>query len=471
MVKFFLRRSLVIIGILSVLVACSSLSSQLSEGTLIVINANVITGEGLDVLENHAVIIENDEIIAIQRMEDVGEIEGFDIIDAKNGYLVPGFIDTHAHVGVGPVSVKMDEKLPVPFMTPSESIADRTLEALLKHGITTARDPGGDINTIVSAKRRVEDGVISGPQLFVAGDIIDTVRFDNLTVSVRTADQVRAEVRRQVKTGVDWIKLYTGLSKDLVAAGIDEAHQQGVKVTGHLQNTNWTDAAKLGIDSLVHIIPGAKELLATDKHAEYEASILSGKAILKWFELADYESTQITEMIASLHENNVSVDPTLVVFHAMAFGDQDTYLKNPALEYAAPELLTNWQTVFNFNLGWSQDDFKYAHSVWPRFSEFTKLLYDSGVHLTAGSDANNPWIVPGESFHTELELLVKAGIPEKEVIAIATRNGAELLGIQNNVGTISPAKRADIVLLKNNPYDDIRSTRQIIWVMQNGSIK
>jgi len=159
------------------------------------------------------------------------------------------------------------------------------------------------------------------------------------------------------------------------------------------------------------------------------------------------------------------------MFHALAFGDQDRYLKNPALKHAAPELLENWQTTFNFNIGWTQDDFSYAQSIWPRVSEFVKLLHDSGVTLTAGTDANNPWIVPGDSFHKELELLVVAGISEQEVITIATKNGAELLGIQDRIGTISPNKQADLVLLQRNPYEDITSTREIIWVMQNGHIQ
>lgn len=461
-------RLLPILIAFSLLPACSSFSTK---GTLIISNVNVITGEGGNVLTNHAVIIDNDKIVAIRSMNEMNGVQSADIIDAQNAYLVPGFIDTHVHVGIGPVGAKLEGEEPVLFTAPSASIAEHTLGTLLNYGITTARDPGGDINTTVAAKRRVQNGEIAGPHLFVAGDILDTMKFENLAATVTTPDDIRAEVSRQASLGVDWIKLYTGLTKDLVAAAIEEAHSQDVKVTGHLQKTSWKDASQLGIDSIVHILPGSTELLPSRKHAEYKASMANSLFMFKWFEFADFNSANIEDMITSLRENNVSVDPTLAVFHAMAFGDQDSYLKNPALKHASPELVDNWQTTFNFNLGWTQDDFNYAQSIWPRVSKFAKRLHDSGITLTTGTDANNPWVVPGDSFHKELELLVAAGISEREVITIATRNGAELLGIQDRIGTISPYKQADLVLLQRNPYEDITATREIIWVMQNGDIQ
>ena len=99
---------------------------------------------------------------------------------------------------------------------------------MLKYGVTTARDPGGASHVTLPAKQRLKAGEIDGPDLWVAGDIIDTARFENLAATVTTTEDVRAEVARQAEAGVDWIKLYTSLSPDMVAAGIDEAHVRGV---------------------------------------------------------------------------------------------------------------------------------------------------------------------------------------------------------------------------------------------------
>ena len=82
----------------------------------------------------------------------------------------------------------------------------------------------------------------------------------------------------------------------------------------------------------------------------------------------------------------------------------------------------------------------------------------------------NPWTVPGVSFHRELELHVNAGIPPLAVLSIATRNGAQSLGILDEVGTLEVGKRADLVALEGDPVKDIRNTRRVVWVMQNGAL-
>jgi imidazolonepropionase-like amidohydrolase len=97
-----------------------------------------------------------------------------------------------------------------------------------------------------------------------------------------------------------------------------------------------------------------------------------------------------------------------------------------------------------------------------------KRLHTGGVLLTAGSDVTNPWVIPGESLHQELELLNQAGIAPREVLRIGTRNGARALGILGEVGTLEARKRADLVVLAADPTVKIANTRSIRAVMQNG---
>jgi imidazolonepropionase-like amidohydrolase len=97
-----------------------------------------------------------------------------------------------------------------------------------------------------------------------------------------------------------------------------------------------------------------------------------------------------------------------------------------------------------------------------------KVYFDSGVLLTVGSDEPNPWIVPGPSLHREMALLVQAGIPRAEVLKMATSNAAKALGIEAEAGTIAPGKRADLVLLSEDPTVEISNTGNIVWVMKGG---
>jgi imidazolonepropionase-like amidohydrolase len=99
-----------------------------------------------------------------------------------------------------------------------------------------------------------------------------------------------------------------------------------------------------------------------------------------------------------------------------------------------------------------------------------KMLHNEGILITAGTDANNPWIVPGDSFHKELILLKDCGLSPAEVLKIATLNGAKLLGIDYRTGTIEKGKEADLILLNANPLDDLGNIRDIHAVLSNGTV-
>jgi imidazolonepropionase-like amidohydrolase len=392
------------------------------------------------------------------------------IIDATGKYLAPGFIEAHNHFAVGEAGFDMSGGAPKLVMNIVEGVPEYSLLAMLANGITTTRDPGGKTEITTSVKEKVENGTLVGPEVFVAGSIIDTTSFKNLVSTVKTEAEIRREVRKQHESGVDYIKLYTSLSPDQLEAGIDEAHKLGLKTIAHLENTSWTEAAKRGLDDIVHIIPGNEELLPREYREEFTKSILLGTQwFYKWFEYVDFDGPEIEEMIRVMKENDVSVDPTLVLFHSVFFADEDIYQNNPALQYVPDVMIENWKT-FNFNLGWSEEDYERAKAAWGKVEEFTQLLHNSGIMLTAGTDANNPWIPAGESFHRELELLAASGISKSDVLKIATVNGARLLNTDHRTGTVQEGKEADLVILKKNPLDDISHTRDIDLVLMNGRV-
>jgi hypothetical protein len=326
-------------------------------------SVTVITGDGGPPLAARTVIVRGDRIDAVLPANEGILPPGAEIIDAGGCYLVPGFVDTHAHVAMGPITVELHDGQPAMTMEPLPSVAEATARNLLGHGITLARDPGGPAHLTTATRDRIARGALPGPALQVAGDVIDTSRFDNLVATVSSVEDVRTEVARQAGLGVDWIKLYVGLTPDLIAAGIDEAHRHGLRVTGHLQRTTWTQAARAGMDSIVHATPGSAELLPYDARAGYLASMTTTLFMMQWFGLVDRDATVITEMLATLRDHDVSVDPTLVVFHSMAHGDRPRYTENPALELVPTELVSNGRTFFNFNFGWTPEDFATARGL------------------------------------------------------------------------------------------------------------
>jgi predicted amidohydrolase YtcJ len=145
-------------------------------------------------------------------------------------------------------------------------------------------------------------------------------------------------------------------------------------------------------------------------------------------------NTEINEMIKSLVTHEVPIDPTLDIYEAMLKDDtNDQYL-------------------------------------WSKVLRLAKMMYDNGVEILSGTDIPNFGLIPGESLHHELELLVESGISPLDVIKIATRNGADALGILNKVGTIENGKEADMIVLAANPIDNISNTKKIEAIINDGKL-
>jgi hypothetical protein len=253
-----------------------------------------------------------------------------------------------------------------------------------------------------------------------------------------------------------------------VRAAVEEAHARGVKVIGHLQATTWTDAARDGIDFIAHGAPWAAACLPEGRRAAYADAVREEggmKARLRWLEWVDPSGPEIAEMARELAERGVVVDPTLVAYDTKFRGDDPRYVESPDLAIAPPVMLAGWKRT-TFTSDWTKADYARGHALWPRVLDLVRTYQRRGVRLAAGSDLPNPWVVPGAGFHRELELLVESGIPVAEVLSIATRNGAAALGL--DAGTVEPGRRADLVVLEENPLADIRNTRRIRLVVRGG---
>jgi imidazolonepropionase-like amidohydrolase len=407
-----------------------SLSNQTltsnNTGAVILKGAILIDGTGALPRPNTTIVIDGNRIVFVSN----NTADNFDLnfsaansVNLTGKYIIPGLFDMHAHVA----SVLKDSY--------NQSESEYALRMLLNHGITTIRNPGGPTEQSVALRDNASEGRIVGPQIFTAGQLLNTpqIPVPFIEKRVQTEQDVRQEVHTQVVAGVDYIKLYVGLTPDLVKAAIDEAHFYGKKVIGHLYMTSWTDAANLGIDALTHGVPVSPFLLSEADQRKFLESGDHPFNHLLWLDLVDLDGPEINNMISALVNNDIPVDPTLDIYEIITKESQHQYL-------------------------------------WPKVLQLTKMLYDNGVTILSGTDIPNFDLVPGASLHHELEILVEAGIPPLEVIKIATRNGAQALGIEEDVGTIEPRKQADMLILSDSPVDDISNTKKIEAVVNNGHI-
>lgn len=435
---------------------------------IVVQDVTVIDGSGGPALPHRDVRIEGFRISGIAPTGAIAPTRGAEVLDGRGRFLVPGFVDMHAHVTYLEWTRDAEGRSIGVY---DRATTEKALKLLLAFGVTTVRNPGAPAEEAVRLREDLAHGRVIGPKLFTAGEPLDRAAdFDGLMRPVGSVEDVRREVARQAKIGVDFIKLYAGLPPALVAAGIAEAHGHGLKAIGHLQATSWREAADLGIDGLCHGASWAPEELAPERREAYRRAVASRgpmKARLDWLDAAEPHGRVLTATIRSLVNHGVSVDPTLVAYESKFKGDDPKYTESADLELAPGPMRASFPRI-SFVSDWSVHEFQRGHDLWSKMMTLARLYSEDGVLLTVGSDEPNAWLVPGPSFHREMALLVEAGIAPREVLKMATANAARALGIASRAGTIEAGKRADLVLLSADPTADIANTRKIEWVMKAG---
>jgi imidazolonepropionase-like amidohydrolase len=404
----------------------------------------LIDGTGDPTKPNSVIIIKGNKIIAVTNETEYGnqyynslinnETAKVNVLNLTGKYVIPGLFDMHAHVA----GVRKNSY--------NQNYSENALEMLLDYGVTTIRSPAGPTNQSIALKHNVSKGNMEGPEMFTAGVLLNDpqIAIPFVEKQITNEEQAREEVRHQAEAGVDFIKLYVGLPPNLVKAAVDEAHSLGIRVIGHLYMTSWTEAANLGIDALTHGVPVNPFLLPSgDKREQFLENGGGPFEHFLWLDLVDLNSAEIEEMINTLVEYDIPVDPTLSIYEVMLKEDGDDDVDDG---FSDPQNQLRWAKVL----------------------QLTKMMYDNGVQILSGSDIPNFGLVPGASLHNELELLLEAGIKPLEVIEIATNNGARALGIDDRVGTIQPQKQADMIILSANPIENISNTKKIEAVLVDG---
>jgi imidazolonepropionase-like amidohydrolase/predicted esterase len=439
------------------LAACAAASAyEPGAASLVLRGVTVIDGTGAAPRANLDVVIVGEQIAAIHPSGARRYARDARVLELPGRYVMPGLIDTHAHVTILRFHTQDDGTTRSEYR---RDLSERTLRQLLAHGVTTVRNPSAPAEAGAALRDDVARGRTVGPRILTSGEHLNDSRL--------TEEELRAEVRRQAAAGVDMIKVYSGLHPAQVAAVIGEAHGLGLPVVGHLHRTTWTEAARFGIDAITHGSPWSPAYLPPERRAEYGEIRDFMHARLFWLETVDLDGPEIAEMIRELADRRIPVDPTLITYHTKFFGDDPRWTEHPELALV-PELAEEWGAGGTWVSHWTPADFTRARALWPRVEALIRRFHEGGVLLSVGSDLPQPWTIPGLSVHQEMELLMQAGIPPGEVLRQATRNGAEALGLLDTIGTVEVGKRADLLVLSADPTVDIRHTRSIEAVIQGG---
>lgn len=430
--------------LLAVLAACAPRHKD----RIALVGGNLISGAGDPVLRDAVIVVFQGKI------ETIAPREGFEIpksateVDVTGSWIIPGLIDGHAH---------------------TERWA---LNRYVAAGVTTVRDAHGEQDSILHLREEVSLGGLIAPRIYSAGAMIDgaPATWPNAS-EVKTADEARRAVDRRAVLGVDFLKLYTRITPELLKPLMDEASTFSLKVTAHLGLTDALTAARMGVGSIEHLsgIPEAASKSPEKFYAEHRASFWRGWT---WFEKswAGLDSAAMGRVAESLAEAKVTMIPTLVLHETFSRLDDPAILASKDLKTVPDSQVKKWDLPgMVARAGWTGADFTAFRASRGNQDLFLREFRSAGGRIVAGTDASNQMLVPGLSLHTELQLLVDAGLTPSDALQTATLSAAQLLGA-DSLGILAPGRVADLVILRANPLNDIRNTRTVQRVMVRGQL-
>jgi imidazolonepropionase-like amidohydrolase len=186
--------------------------------------------------------------------------------------------------------------------------------------------------------------------------------------------------------------------------------------------------------------------------------------------MLDIDAPAVATLVSTLAEHQVEVNPNLVSNWVSVYDSDPETIKRLEPHYALERLRKQWEGRPPRSPPKELEDVE--RRAYAFDEQLIQRLHRAGVLLTAGTDTGVtvPWMVPGVSFHVDLQLLQAAGIPAADVLRIGTSNAARALGVADRLGTIQDGKFADLVVLSDNPLADIANTRRIVSVMKGGEI-
>jgi hypothetical protein len=426
-------------------------------GDQIIRDVTILSAPGFVAQHGREVIVRNGIIVAVQAQQSTRPA-GTTIIDGGGGYLIPGFVDMHAHLLVP----RCDQTPGAPAGF-DIALSERMMGVLLDFGITSIRSPANPTVDGLALRDRLNRGEVRGPFARASAELINDPAL--------TPEAMRAAIRANLPSRPDYIKLYTRIRPDVLAAGVDEAHRHGLEVIGHLGATSWRRGAEDGIDYLTHTADWSAETLRPDRRAAYREAVQRDGAFrgrIRWLELLDLESDEARATVVAIASRGIAIDPTLVAYAAKFTPPTDPRFRANRQRAAVPELLADWQNCGTGADDWTEPDYRRWAAAQPKLHRWLRMLHDAGVPLLIGSDITNPWVIPGESLHQEMALLTQAGFSPQQVLTMATANGAAALRLGDRTGRIAPGLEADMVLLRGDPVREIGNSRTIQWVMEDG---
>lgn len=415
---------------------------------LLIKNVSILDVNAGKFISSQNVFINSDKIIKITKSSTT-DYNVKTTVDGTGKFLIPGLWDMHTHNWWN-------------LHFSNHYVAN---------GVLGVRNMYTPMNFITPLKDSINQNLIVGPKYYAAGRVLEGKKPDFPDwIVVDSLHKIKPALDSLQSEGSDFVKVYNKISREVYFELTKEAKKRGMSIQGHLpMSVKAEEASNAGQKSFEHLL-GIPDMCTHDQ-------LFQNKHGFNWYAAVmnedDYGTVKINENLAkktlrTLKKNQTYVCPTLCIWYNLMH--PDLRFEDDQMVKTLPSEITDfWKnTLSRFRK--RDSTYKQVASLkYENFKKVTYLLYKNGVPLLAGTDVMNPYCYPGYSLHKELELLKDCGIPNAEILKMATINPATFWNL-TDYGEVKVGFVASLILLDENPLIDIANTKKIQAVILKGKL-
>ncbi len=394
------------------------LKSDLPSGLVALKGARIITMKGDQVIEEGTILIENNKIKAVGKTEEITIPAEAKIVDVTGKTIMPGMVDVHAHLRTSPDGISPQQ--------------DWSYLANLSFGVTTSHDPSSNTEMVFSQSEMLKAGRMVGPRLYSTGSILYGADGD-FKVVINSLDDALSHLRRLKAVGAFSVKSYNQPRRDQRQQIIEAARQLKMEVVPEGGSTFFHNMSMIA-----------------DGHTGIEHSIPI--------------SPVYKDVISFWNHTNVAYTPTLIVAYGGQWGENYWYDRTNVWENERLLNFTPRSIIDSRSRRRTTSEYgDYGHI---EVAKTVKQIADGGTKINLGAHGQ----IQGLGAHWELWMMVQGGMEPLQAIRAATLNGASYLGMSKELGSLETGKLADLIVMDENPLEDIRNSEKIKYVMINGRL-
>ncbi|TVQ89903.1 MAG: amidohydrolase [Deltaproteobacteria bacterium] len=394
------------------------ITRTIPDKTLALVGPRILTMRGDEVIEEGVLVVRGERIVAVGPRGSVPIPDGAEIRDLSGRTLIPGLVDVHAHMGYGQADIS-------PELVPAYA-------ANLAYGVTTTHDPSAQTHFVFSQRELELTGRILGPRILSTGYVLYGAKSDD-RAEIESLDQAREHLRRIKAYGGFSVKSYNQPRRDQRQWILRAAREEGMIVVPE------------GGSTLQHNLS-----MIVDGHRGIEHAI---------------PVTPLREDVLGLWQRQPETfyTPTLLVGYGGVWGENAFYQRE---EVWRRERLQRWTPPGRLESRGKHRPLMTPAEDWHhvRLAKSAWELAQRGIRVNLGAHGQ----LQGLGAHWELWAMGEGGFPPLEALRAATLNGATYLGLDADLGSLEPGKLADVVILTDDPLQDLRNTDRIEGVMKGG---